>query len=269
MKILLIMIAISFCLGPASLHGMSKKKSLVQEKAPQNRYPLQDEGGSVMADRLSKIIIAFTNKGWRLPEAIVLKHPREAQGQDVGMSGTNSLDTIYVGSGHEAWYAQEEIDFMLGHEVGHIALHNHRWLNPHRYMDIYLHPTTVFLGANLLNAAFWRTRRYLPKAGFFTLGAGYGFSIVKNSQGCTVDFDKDKKVVGRSYGSLLKLEEVACDLIAAVVLPHGGKYGASYMQKTLEIFGETDNPTHPRFETRMKWLKAIQWIQEHSVQRQS
>ncbi len=247
----------------ASLYAMSKEAShaLVQARPTTTNDALT----ASMSERLTRIVSLFREKGWCLPESIFLKHPREAQGQDVGLCATNGRDTVYAGSGHEKWYSSGEIDFMVAHEVGHIAIKRYPWLNPHRYMDLYLHSATVFLVVNSINFGFWRARRPLPRVLILGIGMGYGASIAKNYTAYTVIRDEAENVIDRSYDSLIKLEELECDLIAALVLPQGGKLGASFMQKTQEIFPEADGMVHPLHETRIEWLKAVQWLQEYSI----
>lgn len=215
----------------------------------------QFQTDSQVAESVERLMVLCVKKGWRI-SSIQVKHPSEAP-DDVGLMANNGDDILYAGSGFEKWYTSSEVDFMVSHEMAHMVLRNHRWLNPHWYMDLYTHPLTVAVGVYLAQG-FLRVKGTAPRRFLGALGIGYLSSVYKEYDAYSLDHRGKKR-----YACASKPEEFLCDLIAASLV--GTEAGLSYLDKTQRIFGNSSSLTHPSPSTRAQVLGLLSWFDADGI----
>ncbi len=259
------------CIKTTALAVITATSILAMEPDEQVDYNRRVAAVSRLNNLLTDVRIEFAKKGWKTPDVINLENKAEYEGFGLEVMRTNMIDTIDIGSSYEPTFTPEECKFSLGHELGHITLRRHKWLNPHWYGDILINPITNFIVPITTTCAMFlllgskkKISCLIPAA----LGTGYTVGAIRLAD--TRRFNvilENQQLVTSQYPCLMKLEEVECDLIAALALPEGGKHGASFFEKSFDLRGgnNKEDVDHPKLSTRIKYLKTIQWVQEHGI----
>lgn len=234
-----------------------------------------EDASFVMQERLEEVVYEYKQQGLILPEKMIIKQMKLSAIEDLAQQGStlpnvvnNGINTLHTTCNHKELTEQESKQ-LLAHELAHIALGTYKWLNPHWYMHKCTR-TSVFgiisiIGSRLL----WHAVKTDSKSAYLAaiMVPIYIFNAVKwrnHSTASLRPLSHEYGKLGKHYHCLGKLEEIECDLIAACVMPDGGKHGAALWQKKLEMYGNRNgiNGSHPYYSTRVKYHKAIQWLQE-------
>lgn len=242
---------------------------------------LKQSGSLALAQRdtrLYKQLITVTHeyakKGFCLQD-LKFRSAHYSPADEAKREATASVDTtanrIHTYGNFEKWYTPGETNFVLAHELGHIVVDQNKWLRPHWYMYHLAHPITALAAAPFLITATAFLPAKMKKTIFCAtfLSGGYLVALPKVVSSFRGISDENGKVVGYKFQCLQKLVEFECDMLAAYVLPEGAKHGASYFQKAIiREGGDNEKDTdHPKLSTRLKYMKAIQWLQEHTVRK--
>lgn len=183
---------------------------------------------------------------------------------------TNGRNLIHMTRQHNQ-LTQEEIESRLAHEQAHIVLEHNAYLNPHYHMAN-LHFFGLSVGCTAL-APMWipvtiaasvmrkKPLRFATGTAI-TLASGIALNSYL-SQHCFERFDLPIESPNRiEYPFLHKTVEAECDIIAAFVLPQGGRAGRKLYTKLLAHNGNTSgiNGDHPSTATRIWYhTKIEQW----------
>lgn len=224
--------------------------------------------------QLIGVAYEYRKKGFDIPN-LNFRSSHYSPEDEAKIEGTAFVDTtanrIHTIGNFEKWYTPGETSFVLAHEVGHIVVDQNNWLRPHWYMYHLAHPVTALAAANSLLIATAFLPAKMKKTIFCTtfLSGGYLVALPKVVSSLRGISDENGKVVGYKFQCLQKLVEFECDVLAAYVLPEGAKHGASYFQKAIIREGGNNkkDTDHPKLSTRLKYMKAIQWLQEHRVRK--
>lgn len=267
-----LLVVFIFC-SSGMLYAMDRYKELFLQR-------MGDEDASpAMQENFARVVSAYRKNGWFVPKTIALKQMHDGAVQELKKDGTivpnminNGLDLVHTTDDH-AHLTDREKEQLMAHEVAHLMLREHKWLNPHWYVAKYAHPITMgvvvmgtFFGTVIKGALGKKKAAVLLAA----CGSFYGASCYKLYENArdTIRFAQvvdNQLTFGIEFGSAKKLEEIECDLIAALVMQDGGKHGASLYQRNLEFHGDKNgvDGSHPYLSTRVKYHKVIEWIQEH------
>ncbi len=261
-----------------TLHAMDSisRKSTYKELVLQTMG--HEDASLSMQENFASVVNAYRKKGWQVPETIMLKcmnkkaiKELQEEGVVVPNMTNDGIDIVHTTCDHVHLTDQEKRQLMA-HEIAHVLLREHKWLNPHWYLEKYTHPVTlgvVCMGGLCGGLNLAALRKNKSAAMFIAGGIFYGISsyrLLMNAR----DNMRFAQVVnntiisGIEFTSVKKLEEIECDLIAALVMPDGGKNGAALYQKNLELHGDKNgvNGSHPYLSTRVKYHTVIEWLQE-------
>jgi len=208
-----------------------------------------------------------------IPEEIKLQHNERLEREGIFNMSTNSLDEVRVVSTTEQLFSQNQTKWLMGHELAHILIRSNNWINPHWYMDQITHPIAEFIIPSALACAVtlctMRGKMIVGLAAI-TYAPIYATNIsrIKTNKKLYVA-GSPKKVIGSFYEPLRKLEECECDILAALILPEGGKIGVEVFERYIELDGDLYEKEHPRSSTRVNYLKAIRWYQTNISQKKT
>jgi hypothetical protein len=239
------------------------------------KYYGTDDASPIMQERLKEVEAEYREKGLIIPENIELKQLKPLAIEELKQMGSNTpnvvnngIDTLHTTCDHKE-LAEKESKQLLAHELAHIVLGKYTWINPHWYMNQCTKTSTLIMtsitGASLLWHACKTDKALLAcLAGAMT--SSYLLNAMKwrnHSKKCLRPLANSNEL-GIYYPHLGKLEEIECDVIAACVMPKGGKHGAALWQKKLDMYGDRNGThgSHPYYSTRVKYHRAIQWLQE-------
>ncbi len=245
-----------------------------------NRLGTED-ASSIMQERLTMVITQYRTRGWNMPETIMLKQMSTQALEELKKLGAttptvvnNGVDTLHTSCDHEDLSDAESRQY-LAHEMAHIAIGKHPWLNPHRYMEVYTSPVGYMVIAPSLSyvgLVCLLGRKWKPGIIISSMGAAYALTARRCGQTGRDSLrslceSPGAETLGIEYSCLSKLEEIECDILAALAMPEGGKQGAALWQKKLDTYGDGNGSQgdHPYYSTRVKYHKAIQWIQEKTA----
>lgn len=229
----------------------------------------------LLEQELKTVMHLFHTQGWRIPRKITFNYATPPS-QQYGHMATNVTDTITLKDRFLKHFTLQEAQFNLGHELAHMALPQHSFLNPHNYLDFLTHPLAIALIATPIlskSYTFSCTSKPLRALATSIVGSFYIFSnarIRANRTSFTTEeykYNSFEEYTHHHYSILDKVEEIECDIIAALTIPNGAKHGISFFEKLLALEGENPGKTHPKTSTRIKYLKAIQWLQEHGIRK--
>ncbi len=239
---------------------------------------------------MASVIGHYRKAGWSIPDTIWFKQmsPQAIEGLKAIGGRTpnmlnNGINMLHTTCDHED-LTKEECKQFIAHEVAHLTLRNHKWVNPHWYLNWYtafpammtgtvLSPSALLIGICLAKQDPQVAKRFLLSGiiiSAYTLSAHNLFHKARDSwrfakrrENCTS--------LGIEYDTpwVKKVEETICDLLAASVMPEGGKHGASLWRKQLEHEGDCNgiNGDHPWLSHRVAYHEAIQWMQDAASER--
>ena len=242
---------------------------------------------------LEVVIEQYKKAQWRIPDTVVIKQMNQKGLELLKNAGVripnminNGVDHIYTTCDHMDLTDEQRKQY-IAHEVAHQVLKNHKWVNPHWYLSQYTSfPSQVAgivlpmycipIGLVAIKSDIRLARGHLGVGILMLMHAILVKSLwksAKDSWRFKERYTKDNieyVSLGIEFTSpwVKKVEEVVCDVIAASVMPDGGKHGASLWQKRLEDSGDSNgiDGDHPWLSNRVKYHKLIQWFQEDSVQ---
>ncbi len=281
-QIFLIISAISFL--SYGMDESTKKKIETKNQRFLKKVGKEDVPNTIQGLNNS-LVSLYKQKGLLTEDTNVLvkyiKQSRLVKFQKIGIATWNNRinnghDLIHIAPEHDE-LTPEEIESALAHELAHITLHQKHALCPHYYMktinkSLMFASGTCPIWAPLTLAALTRKKWPIAKvsaikyeiAGVTVVTAALhsaNSALLKNAHEYT-QLPPDSPCRIR-YPFLQKLEEFECDIIAAYVLPHGGRAGRKLYEKVREHIGDDiSSSDHPKLSTRIWYHGKIEQIQD-------
>ncbi len=239
----------------------------------------EEDASPLMQERLKVVMAEYKERSLQIPETLIIKQMKPSAIEQLKNRGSstpnvinNGVNMVHTTCDHEELTANESKQ-LLAHELAHIALGRNTWLNPHWYMNLYTNKSKILslLGPGLVV--------YTLKKGKTPSSVGIAVTVITAYILSAITCNKPRQDTLRTlpggalgevenyYSCLSKLEEIECDMIAAYVMPEGGKHGAELWQRKLVMKGNHNGTegSHPYYSTRVKYHKAMQWIQEKTA----
>lgn len=277
MNMIIVCILTWYCPMSAMLKHVLPEPGIKTISYPSNEKYLErygnDDASPIMQQRLKDVEGEYTKKGLELPENIMIKQMQPSAIADLKQSGSttpnivnNGIDTLHT-TCNQVELTEQESKQLLAHELAHIILGKYKWLNPHWYMSKCTKARTLGIaslgvpGLLLYGLKSQKTQPFIAA----TIMAVYVLNALKWRKNSSMSLRPLPGIEDSvNYHHIGKLEEIECDIIAACIMPEGGKNGASLWHKKLDMYGNRNgiNGSHPYYSTRIKYHKIIQWIQE-------
>lgn len=187
---------------------------------------------------------------------------------------TNGVDTILVEK-HLDDLPQDQKDSALAHELAHIALRDKgAHLNPHNWLEctrLRSAEMARWIGMPLLALSVIGTQEDKPLTAWRKKCAYTGLSCLGLAVCNTLliplmveAHDTYNPNQPLEYRIMQKSEEVMCDIIAATILPQGGKKGVELYGAKMTHNGNRNghDGDHPYTATRIWYHKKIDFLQQ-------